>query len=338
MSPEASYRLLSYHPNRVRDPAKWPDTSDPNTVNGAHGSARAGILVADRVFDVARLLGRSDYATTRGILEDWTVAHHALSEAARRIVGGAPAHAPSASSAIADVTLAAPIPEPGDIFCAGANYDDHIVEMFTVMNQPIGPNMKQMGDLPWHFVKSGRSSVVGPDAEVALPAYSKAVDWELELAVVIGKKAKNVNSAEALDYVAGYTIANDLSARDVISRDKAAPTSPFRYDWISIKCFDGSCPLGPWIVPAQAIDDPQRLAMKLWVNEEIMQDSSTSNMIFSVAEQIAMLSSRLTLRPGDLVLTGTPAGVGMARRRFLKSGDLVTLFIEGIGTLRHRMT
>jgi 2-keto-4-pentenoate hydratase/2-oxohepta-3-ene-1,7-dioic acid hydratase in catechol pathway len=295
---------------------------------------RAGLLIADRVFDVASLLERRDYVTTKGLLDNWELAHRELAAAASEISRDPRAHA---STALIGVSLTAPIPEPGDVFCAGANYDDHIVEMFKIMNQPVGPNMKELGDLPWHFVKTGRSSVVGPDAEVALPRYSKAVDWELELAVVIGREAKNVTVERALEYVAGYTIANDLSARDVIQREKVAPTSPFRYDWISIKCFDGSCPLGPWMVPADAIADPQRLAMKLWVNEEIMQDSSTSKMIFSVAEQIAMLSSRLTLRPGDIVLTGTPAGVGMARRRFLKSGDAVTLWIEGIGTLRHRM-
>jgi 2-keto-4-pentenoate hydratase/2-oxohepta-3-ene-1,7-dioic acid hydratase in catechol pathway len=163
------------------------------------------------------------------------------------------------------------------------------------------------------------------------------VDWEVELAAVIGKTAKDVPVEKALDCVAGYTIANDLSARDVMKREKNPATSPFHYDWLSQKCFDGSCPLGPWIVPSSDLAYPQNLALKLWVNDTLMQDSLTSKMIFSTAEQIAMLSSRVTLYPGDLVLTGTPAGVGTPRRLFLKPGDTVKLWIEGIGELSHSM-
>jgi 2-keto-4-pentenoate hydratase/2-oxohepta-3-ene-1,7-dioic acid hydratase in catechol pathway len=154
---------------------------------------------------------------------------------------------------------------------------------------------------------------------------------------VIGKAAKDVTVERALEHVAGYTIANDLSARDVMKREKNPPTSPFHYDWLSQKCFDGACPLGPWIIPASEIPDPQRLGLKLWVNDTLMQDSNTSRMIFTTAEQIAMLSSRVTLYPGDLVLTGTPAGVGMGRRIFLKPGDTVRLWIEGIGELTNTL-
>jgi 2-keto-4-pentenoate hydratase/2-oxohepta-3-ene-1,7-dioic acid hydratase in catechol pathway len=197
--------------------------------------------------------------------------------------------------------------------------------------------MKELGEKPWHFVKTSKSSVVGPGARITLPVYSQMVDWEVELAAVIGKVARDVPVERALDYVAGYTIADDLSARDVMRRDKNPATSPFHFDWLSQKCFDGSCPLGPWIVPAGDIADPQTLGLKLWVNDTLMQDSNTSKMIFDAAEQIAMLSSRVTLQPGDLVLTGTPAGVGMPRRLFLKAGDTVKLWIESIGELSHTM-
>src|SRR5438477_310534 len=165
------------------------------------------------------------------------------------------------------------------------------------------------------------------------PAWSTVLgalqDW--------GRAAKNVPVAKALGCVAGYTIANDLSARDAMKHDKNPPTSPFHYDWVSQKCFDGSCPLGPWIVPAGEIRDPHQLGIKLWVNGELMQDSHTSKLIFDTAEQIAMLSSRVTLHPGDLVLTGTPAGVGMGRGRFLKPADAVRLWIEAIGELNHTL-
>jgi 2-keto-4-pentenoate hydratase/2-oxohepta-3-ene-1,7-dioic acid hydratase in catechol pathway len=195
--------------------------------------------------------------------------------------------------------------------------------------------MKERGEKPWHFVKTSRSSVVGPGAKVKLPAFSKAVDWEIELAAVIGKKAKDVSVEKALDCVAGYTIANDLSARDAMRRESNPPTSPFHYDWVSQKCFDGACPLGPWIVPAAEIKNPHHLGLKLWINDELMQDSNTSQMIFDTAEQIAMLSTRVTLQPGDVVLTGTPAGVGMGRKRFLQPGERLRLWIEGIGDLNH---
>jgi len=164
------------------------------------------------------------------------------------------------------------------------------------------------------------------------------VDWEGELTAVIGKTAKNVPSESALDYVAGYTIANDLSARDLTTRPNVPAGSPFQYDWVGQKSFDSSCPLGPWIVPAAAIPDPQSLGIKLWVNDVLKQDSHTRMMIFTLAEQIAHLSTRITLYPGDLILTGTPAGVGLARHEFLKPGDVVRVWIEQIGTLTNSMT
>src|SRR3990172_6037467 len=125
--------------------------------------------------------------------------------------------------------------------------------------------------------------------------------------------------------------------RAAMRRPHLSDASPFKLDWVSQKCFDGACPLGPWIVPASDLPDPQKLAMKLWVNGELMQDSHTSKMIFTTAEQIAQLSTRVTLMPGDLVMTGTPAGVGMGRQRFLQAGDTVRLWIEGIGEMSHTM-
>jgi 2-keto-4-pentenoate hydratase/2-oxohepta-3-ene-1,7-dioic acid hydratase in catechol pathway len=267
-----------------------------------------------------------------GILENWSRASRRLGQAARRIASG---KSRAKGVPLTRVKLLAPLPVPGNIYCAGANYTDHVAEMFRAQGQPMGPTMKELGEKPWHFIKTSRSSVVGPGAVVKLPAFSRAVDWEVELTAVIGKAVKDVPVERALDCVAGYTIANDLSARDVMKREKNPPSSPFYFDWLSQKCFDGACPLGPWIVPASEIADPQKLGLKLWVNQDLMQDSHTSKMIFTTAEQIAMLSSRVTLQPGDLILTGTPAGVGMGRRLFLKPGDTVRLWIESIGELVH---
>jgi 2-keto-4-pentenoate hydratase/2-oxohepta-3-ene-1,7-dioic acid hydratase in catechol pathway len=206
-------------------------------------------------------------------------------------------------------------------------------EMAQVMKMPLERDPHELGIKPWHFVKTSRGSVVGPGEPVRIPAYSRMLDWEIELAAVIGRRCRNASIADALTHVAGYTIANDLSARDHVKRPQVGDASPFKWDWVSQKCFDGACPLGPWIVPAADVGDPQALALKLWVGDELMQDSHTSRMIFSLAEQIEHLSSRITLHPGDLVLTGTPAGVGMARGRFLKPGEQVRLWIERVGEL-----
>ena len=308
-----SYKLLSYQSGR---------------------EARAGILVENSVYDVAKVTGVGAYSSGLGIVREWTKARRQLAQVAKRIAAG---QSRVKGTPLKRVRLLAPLPEPGNIFCAGANYTDHMAEMARAQGQPPGPTMKELGEKPWHFIKTSRSSVAGPGSKVKLPPFSRKVDWEVELAAVIGKTARDVQVKNALECVAGYTIANDLSARDVMAREKIPLASPFHFDWLSQKCFDGSCPLGPWMVPASDIPDPQNLALKLWVNDVLMQDSHTSRMIFTTAEQIAMLSSRVTLQPGDLVLTGTPAGVGMGRQQFLKAGDTVRLWIEGIGELTHSM-
>jgi 2-keto-4-pentenoate hydratase/2-oxohepta-3-ene-1,7-dioic acid hydratase in catechol pathway len=211
-----------------------------------------------------------------------------------------------------------------------------MLEMAKVQNIAPEPDPKSVGLKPWHFIKASRT-LADPGKTVALPTYSKMVDWEAELTAVIGRPARNVSVATALNYVAGYTVANDLSARDLTKRAPVPDSSPFKFDWLGQKNFDDACPLGPWIVPAEDISDPQNLAIKLWVNETIKQDSHTTKMIFSLAEQIAHISSRLTLHPGDLILTGTPSGVGLARKEFLKAGDVVRVWVEGVGTLTNTM-
>jgi 2-keto-4-pentenoate hydratase/2-oxohepta-3-ene-1,7-dioic acid hydratase in catechol pathway len=293
---------------------------------------RAGLAVNGLVFDLAQVTQHAGYEHLAHVFEDWLTAERLCEDVAGRVLSG---KIPAAAMPLDDVRLLAPY-VPGNIFCAGANFQDHIEEMARAMRQPVALNAKQIGENPWHFIKTSRSAIVGPGAKVVLPTFSDRIDYEIELAVVIGRAAKNVSVDRALDHVAGYTIANDLSAREV-GRPLTPAGSPFHYDWITMKCFDGSCPLGPWIVPASSIADPQAMAMKLWVNGESRQDSTTAHMIFSVAEQIAWLSSRVTLQPGDVILTGTPAGVGMPYQRFLKSGDVVRLWIEHIGEMSHEM-
>jgi 2-keto-4-pentenoate hydratase/2-oxohepta-3-ene-1,7-dioic acid hydratase in catechol pathway len=292
---------------------------------------RAGLVVDDKVFDAAKLTGRPAYATVLGILNDWKTAQGLLKKASANT-----AKARAKGRPLKGTKLLAPVLWPSAIYCAGANYSDHVSEMNKAQGRPDGPDPRTLGLQSWHFIKASRS-LSNPGATVKISHYSKQMDWEIELAAVIGRPAKNVSIDKALSYVAGYTVANDLSARDRGRRPHVPDTSPFKADWVAHKSFDGSCPLGPWIVPASDIRDPQNLAIKLWVNDVIKQDSNTGKMIFNLAEQISHLSARLTLHPGDLILTGTPAGVGAGRGEFLKAGDVVKLWIEGIGSISNTM-
>ena len=281
---------------------------------------RAGLLKDGEVFDLATALGDETLSTMHGVLAVWPQIRPRLAEL--DLAAGLP---------LATVTLEAPLPRPGTIFCAGANYRDHSAEMAALHNRPPPPDPHSRGENPWHFIKASQC-VTAPGATIALPADSAEIDWEAELAVIIGTECRNATLENALDCVFGYTIANDLSARD-LSRRNAPEGSPFRFDWLSHKSFDGSLPLGPAITLAADIGDPQALAIWLSIDGVVKQQSSTDQMTFSIAEQIVHLSRRLTLRPGDIILTGTPAGVGAARKEFLQGGETVVATIENIGTL-----
>jgi 2-keto-4-pentenoate hydratase/2-oxohepta-3-ene-1,7-dioic acid hydratase in catechol pathway len=292
---------------------------------------RAGLVIDDKVLDAAKLTGKSAYATVLGILEDWKTAQGVLRKAA-----AAAGKSRVKALPLGRAKLLAPVRWPSAIYCAGANYADHAAEMARRMNRPPEPDPHSQGLKAWHFLKAARA-LADPGATVKISGVSDEVDWEVELAAVIGRPAKNVSQEKALDYVAGYTAANDLSARDLGRRANISDTSPFKADWTKHKTFEGSCPLGPWIVPASDIGDPQNLGLKLWVNDVLKQDSNSNDMIFNLAEQIERLSSGMTLHPGDVILTGTPAGVGSARGEFLKAGDVVKIWIEKIGTLTNKM-
>ena len=298
---------------------------------------RAGIVVDDALLDVTTVMAMSGVkspgtspAQVLQILEKWPSVNPILQQAARDQRRG---KAGAAATPVRDVRLSAPILYPGAIFCAGANYRDHVAEMSKAMNLPAEPDPHEAGLKPWHFIKASAACVRGSGELIRLPAYSKKVDWEAEIAVIIGRECRDVSIEQAMGYVAGLSIVNDLSARDHLRRAGVAVESPFHFDWVSQKCFDGALPFGPWICPLEDIDDIGNLGIRLWVNEELMQDSSSSNMIFSIAEQIAHLSTRLTLRPGDVIATGTPAGCGAARGIFLKSGDRVKISVDSLGTL-----
>jgi 2-keto-4-pentenoate hydratase/2-oxohepta-3-ene-1,7-dioic acid hydratase in catechol pathway len=210
--------------------------------------------------------------------------------------------------------LAAPIPRPHKIICIGLNYRDHAEES----KMPIP-------EVPTVFSKYS-SSVIGPLGAIVLPKVSTKPDYEAEFAVVIGKGGRHIREADWRDHVFGYTMINDVSARDF-----QMATS----QWMIGKTFDTFCPMGPGIVSANEIEDPHDLRISLTINGETLQDSNTKNLIFGVPKLIAYLSSVFTLEPGDIISTGTPAGVGFARKppRWLMPGDDVRVTVQGVGTL-----
>ncbi|MCC2095434.1 MAG: fumarylacetoacetate hydrolase family protein [Hyphomicrobiales bacterium] len=290
---------------------------------------RAGIVLGERVVDIARATRVNCDVSVDGILMDWQKAKNRLAAlTTRKGLRG---------QALAKTKLLAPIPRPGAIYCAGSNYADHAAEMARAAGREPPADPHDLGLRSWHFIKSSRA-VTAPGATVKMPSNAKKVDWEVELAVVIGRKCKDVAEKDAYRYIAGYTIANDLSARDRGQREAMPATSAFRFDWTAHKSFDGSCPMGPWIVPASEIKDPMDLELQLEVSGEMKQDSNTGHMIFNIREQIADLASKITLWPGDIIMTGTPDGVGNGRGEFLKAGDVVKARVEGIGELVTRMS
>lgn len=216
------------------------------------------------------------------------------------------------------IELGPPVPNPDKILCLGLNYLAHIQE--SRVDVPAAPVI---------FSKF-RNSLVGPNDPVVLPRVSTEIDFEGELAVVIGRKAKHIDRDEALEYVAGYSVFNDVSARDIQLRTS---------QYTAGKALDTFAPMGPGLVPAALIPNPQDLMITTTISGEVRQQDSTSLMIFGVAETIAYLSSLMTLEPGDIIATGTPAGVGYGEEppRYLKAGDVVEITIPGIGTLRNPM-
>lgn len=265
---------------------------------------RAGSLVGNQVID----LGALGYPDT---IESWLAEppEHLIEVAAAPAVDGLPYFD------LADVQLDAPIRTPSKIVAIGVNYLDHCREQgIDPPNEPL-----VFGKFP--------STLIGPQDTITWdPALTQQVDPEVELGVIIGKRCRAVTEDEALSYVFGYTVVNDVSARDLQFGDG---------QWMRGKSLDTFCPIGPCIVTADEIPDPQALQLRLWVNDRLQQDGTTADMIFSVAQIIAHVSRFATLEPGDLITTGTPKGVGCFRQPpiYLEPGDVVRCSIDGIGEL-----
>ncbi len=291
------------------------------------GQALPGlVLPGDRVLNLAQALAGGAAAPVRQLLD---------------VIGGGPEMLAlvrqAEATASADVThalslplhevrLLAPIPRPlKNVFCVGRNYKQHVEEAARARSKEV-----KLPEFVQFFTKPPLS-VVGPQDDILWdPEVTQKLDYEVELGVVIGRTGRNIPRERALDYVFGYTVINDITARDLQRRHD---------QWFKGKGLDGSCPMGPWIVPAAEIGDPQQLEVRLRVNGETRQESNTSMMIFDIREIIAQLSLGLTLEAGDVIATGTPSGVGFAMEppRLLGDGDVVETEVVGLGTLRNRV-
>lgn len=217
-----------------------------------------------------------------------------------------------------EVKVEAPVPAPGKMICVGHNYREHILEMKR--------------ELPAHPVVFAKfaNTVIGPQDDIPFFPISEQLDYEAEFAFVVGKRARNISQEDALDYVAGYTIVNDVTYRDIQRRT---------LQWLQGKSVEGSAPMGPWLITTEELQDPSGLELVLTVNGEERQRSNTANLVFSVQYLVEFLSNLMTLEPGDVVLTGTPGGVGVAREPqvFLKDGDVVKIEIDNVGILENQV-
>jgi acylpyruvate hydrolase len=273
------------------------------TFSRADGVPRAGLVRGDEVAEIVVPTELADHADPlRALIARPTFLHDV------RSLG--------VVDKLADVHLAPPV-RPDKFICIGLNYRSHAEE--AGMEVPA---------VPTFFVKLP-NALRGHGEEVPLPRVSTRIDWEGELAVVIGRRAAHVSVQDAMSYVLGYTVHNDVTARDYQFKTS---------QWIVGKTFDGFAPVGPWIVTSDEVADPHDLGLVTTVNGEVMQDARTNDLIFDIPELIAFLSSFLTLEPGDIIATGTPSGIGamMKPRRWLGAGDEVSVTLEGIGTLTNR--
>jgi 2-keto-4-pentenoate hydratase/2-oxohepta-3-ene-1,7-dioic acid hydratase in catechol pathway len=284
-----------------------------------NGAVKAVLESEGRLIDLERSVARA--TNTLDLLGHWDEVLPLLETVARK----GPTLSPEG------VEWLPPIMYPGNLFCAGANYMSHTKEMAHVgFASPAAAERNP--DRPFFFLKTPRNTLIGDGQAIRLPAGAKTVDWECELAVVVGRGGHNIPAEKALDHVAGYAVFNDVSAREYVRRTDIG----FSHDWLSSKCFDTFGPFGPRLVPARFVADWRSLRLRLSVNGQMKQEALAGDMYFTVEEQVAYLSRIVTLQPGDVIATGTPAGVGQGRGEFLKAGDVLVTEVEGVGRLTNR--
>lgn len=290
------------------------------------GSVSCGLLTGGGLIDIVSAWDCSDPPrSVKEILERGPACLAKLSELEKSAEDVIP---------LDSVKLLAPIPRPGKVLALAGNYVEHIKEAGMKLGLSDSPRVTTV---PRPFIMPA-TAVANPGDQIPWPAYSETIDYELELAIVIGRKAKAVAQEKALEIIAGYTIVNDVSARTVTFKKNRAerPWDEF-YDWLNGKWADGFCPMGPYLLTADEIEDVQNLDMKLTVNGEVRQNANSSQMIHTIAQIISFLSNLMTLEPGDIIATGTPSGVGFATGNYLKAGDRIEASIENLGTLTNTL-
>lgn len=285
---------------------------------------RLGAVVNELIYDLAGLAQASGESLPSTMLE-----FLALGETGMERARGLLARIPSAGwlgVAQSAVQILAPIPRPPKVLALAGNFQEHIKEGG---GQPV--NKARVTPRP--FIKPS-SCIIGPHQPVLLQKATQATDWELEVLIVMGRAGRYIKVEEALNYVAGYTIFNDISARTLeIAQGREERNGDWFFDWLLGKWLDSYGPMGPYLVTSDEIGDPHNLAMKLYVNDQLMQDGNTSQMIFNVPETVSFISQFITLEPGDVIASGTPAGVGATTGTFLKAGDVLRGEIERLGSL-----
>jgi len=290
------------------------------------GDERLGVVRDEEIVDVALAAARLGVGDLAGAASGMLALIEGGDEALRALADVV-ARAPGESvMPLASVELLAPIPRPRkNVFCVGRNYAEHAAESLRAIGQEV-----KLPPSPNIFTKAV-TAVTGPYSNIPFDAsVSERIDWEVELAVIVGPGGRRIARDGGMKHVWGYTVLNDVSARDIQNRPGV--------QWFLGKSLDGSCPMGPWIVTADELPDPTDVRLRLLVNGVVKQEDTTAHMLFDIPALLAEISHGTTLEPGDIIATGTPAGVGFARTppEFLRPGDMMESVIEGIGALRNR--
>lgn len=278
------------------------------------GKATPLVLSDGKIHTLADVLGDDTVSSLEAVFADWASLDPKITERAGAV--SVSALDPKA------ITFLTPLANPHKVVCIGTNYHDHLEEM----------KVTHVPEFPYAFMRP-QTSLAAHGEDVPLPKSAKMNDWEAELGIVIGRRYGPGDTSDPLQAVAGYTVINDVSARDWIA------SRPFvGIDWVMQKGWDKFQPTGPWITPARFVADPQNLDIELTVNGVVKQKSNTSRMIFGVRDIIRHLAGMMTLEPGDIIATGTPAGVGFGRQpqEFIKAGDSIAVTVQGLGTLENR--
>ena len=296
-----------------------------------HAGERVGIVDGDHIYDIfgaAEACRLADPATLTDMRTLLDAGQSALDDARAAFEWATNKSGPELKIPLHQVTLRAPLPCPGKLMCLAGNYASHIEEGG-------GSYIGKEKMIPRFFIKPS-SSVTATDQPIRIPASTGFADWELELAVVVGTRGRDLTPEQAEEHIMGYTIFNDISARELTFRNQLPEQEgDWFFDWLVGKWLDSFGPMGPWITTRDEIPHPDRLHIRLWHNNKLQQDANSGQMVFSPAEALSFVSQFVTLEPGDILSTGTPAGVGHAKKVRLEPGDHIKGEIEGLGILQN---